>query len=484
MSVNVREFRNEKGESPLLLKMSQCVQFWKKNVSAVKKRSFDFSLLFPTSPKKYIKILQCSNGSLTVSFNGKLLHSRFDPEREGEKFANGLHLQTRDHVLLYGFGLGYHIPPILEKIGPAGKIIVLEFNSEILETAFALRDLSSLLLHPNFFLIGRGSSEYDVSGNLKILFSKNWEHSEEDAKKIAIFSPSYQFFPSGYESLKKAFELKKMEKRFDVLLGDAVKQNQLKNRKHIETAKEISEFYGKYEGYLGVLVGSGPSLDESFRYLKYLPRKSFLLAVDSSFSALLKNGIKVDALLSVDPQEAVFQHVSDQLNTHIPLFFMAESNHTLVRNYPGEKFFISRKGRGERQKQDGARSGGAVSCVGLELLIKLTVSPIIQIGIDSSFPGERYYANHISEVFHDEINQLTTLRDAHMRKITVEKRVFVANYAGGTTASHLNLYSYLRTVEELASAHNDVSIGIAGSSGARIDGVYPTTFSKLLHRKI
>ena len=80
-----------------------------------------------------ITILDANSGQTTAQYENILLHSKYDPEKEGINFAKNIPLGSR--VCLYGFGLGYHLQPLLEKIGPDGFLIVIELNLDILTAA-------------------------------------------------------------------------------------------------------------------------------------------------------------------------------------------------------------------------------------------------------------------------------------------------------------------------------------------------------------
>ena len=62
-----------------------------------------------------ITIINANSGQPTIRYEGILLHSKYDPNKEGIDFAKNIKSGSR--IFLYGFGLGYHLEPLLQKIG-------------------------------------------------------------------------------------------------------------------------------------------------------------------------------------------------------------------------------------------------------------------------------------------------------------------------------------------------------------------------------
>ena len=109
---------------------------FEKNLALLKNETSRPIDLHGELPKK-ITLLQSKSGLPTAEYNNILLHSKYDPEKEGLDFSKNIKLGSR--LCLYGFGLGYHLPPLLEKIGPTGFLLVIELNKDILTTALKLK---------------------------------------------------------------------------------------------------------------------------------------------------------------------------------------------------------------------------------------------------------------------------------------------------------------------------------------------------------
>ncbi|MBI5749747.1 MAG: motility associated factor glycosyltransferase family protein [Nitrospinae bacterium] len=427
-----------------------------------------------------VNIFTSKSGHVTARCNDILLHSSHDPVNEGDRFAEASGIKGGDTVLLYGFGLGYHVDSILRAVGKDGNLLIIELNREILSAAFIERDISNMLSQSNLWII-TGDSEAEVSAIFLRYTSEKWDSLPDNNKKVIIFSPSLKCMPDGFEKIRNAFEMLQMDRRFSVLLGGTENRNFRLNREAVLKSEGIKELFGKFKGLPGILVSSGPSLDPSLSQLKSLSKNVIIMAVDSALHALIRNDIKPDFTISIDPQEFSYIHLTDYFDSYVPLIFLPTSNPVVVKKYKGEKFITLKKyeGQGARGKGQGiedkgyTEGGGSVSCIALDILIKLGANPIILVGQDCAFPGNRFYSNAISEGerWFEMINGFYMLRDIHKEKISEQKTVYVTDRFGLSIPTHENLYGYIRNIEEIVKREKDVSFYNLNSKGVGFRGV-------------
>ena len=88
---------------------------------------------------------EAKSGLPTIRYNDKLIHSAYNPMADAERFCNGCGIKSDEIILCYGFGLGYHIESILNRIGANGRLLVIELNIDLLNAAFMLRDLQPVI---------------------------------------------------------------------------------------------------------------------------------------------------------------------------------------------------------------------------------------------------------------------------------------------------------------------------------------------------
>ncbi|GIS83978.1 MAG: hypothetical protein CM1200mP16_02780 [Nitrospina sp.] len=108
-----------------------------------------------------------------------------------------------------GFGLGYHLEPLLEKIGPDGFLLVKELNPDLLSAAMKLKNHTQLFYNNRFKLIF-GVDEFDVSNT----YQKKCTVSQNLVRENRIlFHPHHlNVYPKFFPGLKNALEILLIER--------------------------------------------------------------------------------------------------------------------------------------------------------------------------------------------------------------------------------------------------------------------------------
>ena len=143
-------------------------KFFQKNIALLKKHSSFAKHLSEPLPAS-IEVQSTSSGKNTIRLNNILIHSMYDPVKEGQTFAKKIKVGSQ--VCLYGFGLGYHIDPILEKIGSSGFLLAIELNTDLLLAAMILRNQSEILNDDRFHIV-YGLNEEIVSNEISKYMEK------------------------------------------------------------------------------------------------------------------------------------------------------------------------------------------------------------------------------------------------------------------------------------------------------------------------
>ena len=424
-------------------------------------------------PEK-ITIIHANSGQPTAKYNGILLHSKYDPNKEGIDFAKNIKSGSR--ICLYGFGLGYHLGPLLEKIGSDGFLLVIELNPDLLTAAMKLKNHTQLFNNNNFKLIF-GVDEFDVSNTI----SKEMQHMSESGSErleILFHAPSFKCLPKNFPALKNALEILLIERRFPTVFRDLEEANYYLNEKKITASSGINSLKNAHLGKPALMVSAGPSLDTVLPYLKHLQDKLILACVDTAFPALLKNGINPKYIFTLDPQIDSAYYFADYKKGSIKLIYTPTANHNVLKNFPGEYYVVYKEGKlfsnHEQSKTKGiTQAGGSVACLGVDALIQFGCEPIFLIGQDCAFTGKRYYSKHtlFNQKLFSMISGTNQLNKLHKDKFYEKKSVEVLNTYGIAGITDQVMYSYLRNLEEIASQSKKTQIYNLCSQGAAIEGV-------------
>lgn len=449
------------------------IQF-KKNMTLMKKHSASINKL----PKKFsqsIKIQATSSGDKTIWFNNSLIHSKYNPVKEGQTFAGKV--KPGSQICLYGFGLGYHIESLLKKIGPSGSLLTIELNPDLLLAAIMLRDHSKILCDKRFHLVfgfDEDKVAKDVARHMKQL------QSNPGSLEVLFHIPSFRCIPPNFPRLTNSLEVLLMERRFPAVLGNIEKENFLLNKEIAKKSTGINFLLSKHKGKPGLLVSAGPSLDEILPYLKQVGENAIIGCVDTAMPILSREGISPEYVFSLDPQEDSFDYFQENLGSEAKLIFTPTANSKIVHCYRGEKFIIFKLKHTKYSEDEtiindkgSTETGGSVSCLALDALVQFGCNPVFLIGQDLSFPNNRSYSSfsNNNKQMLDKLDNHNPLTKTHYAKSQENKTIHINTNDGRKVLTNQVMYSYLRTIEQIASQNPETKIYNLCSHGAKIDHV-------------
>lgn len=419
-----------------------------------------------------ISLLSASSGLPTLRFENTLLHSSYDPVKEAHRFAENL--QPGARVCLYGFGLGYHLNAVLDKIGPDGRLLAIELNPDILTAALKLRDQSTLFEDRRFRLI-YGTDEAKVSREIADEMERITE-DHADQLEVLFHAPSFKCIPETFPSLTNALEVLLLERRFPAIFGNLEKANYSLNQKFVTDSPGINILKNAHKGQPGILVSAGPSLDLVLPFLHRLKGKFLIACVDTAFPILAKNDIQPDYTFSLDPQIDSAGHFIDYPAGKTRLVFTPTANHNVLKNFSGERYVVYKEGhslsKDSAMKEKGTtRAGGSVACLGLDMLIHFGCDPVFLVGQDCAFSGSRYYSSQsqFNNKLQTRILNTTSLKKLHREKAQEKKQLSIKGTQGNSLLTDQVMYSYLRTLEHIIKANPDTRVFNLYSHGAEIE---------------
>ena len=97
------------------------------------------------SISREIETLTSKSGMPTVKLKGILLHSLYDPKASAARMLDKYDLKDKELVIIFGFGLGYHVLEAAKKIGQKTKLLIIEPQLNLFRLALKKMDLSFLL---------------------------------------------------------------------------------------------------------------------------------------------------------------------------------------------------------------------------------------------------------------------------------------------------------------------------------------------------
>ena len=222
---------------------------------------------------------------------------------------SGLAPTTRLRVVLTsGFGDGSHIRKLLEKLPNSSTVCVLECDPAMLLAVLQDRDLSTLLNDPRFVLLTPFCYR-DIIARL------NLELIGIESASTFLYAPIHQRSPELYNNVISVV-LRQLSTRWNQLKTDVdnaeiVFTNTIENFSRLGFASNVLALHNLFEGKPLILVGAGPSLDESMDFLKSVTGKAVIAVVNSAYRAVVNQGIRPDLTVAVDPKEGTLRGYRD-----------------------------------------------------------------------------------------------------------------------------------------------------------------------------
>ena len=224
-------------------------------------------------------------GQKTCSVQGKYLHSKYNPQNEGERFAESLQADFSPLcVFILEPALSYCAKAIKKRF-PEATVCAIRFTTDFSEQdklwdrVFYASPSSQIPLSEHLF---------NTLGEEKLISSLSFD-----------WNPTKAVFQS--ESTNAWNEIKKaILKARDVIATRAYfSKRWLKNS--VIFASKIRKTFLLEKGSSPVIIAaSGPSLTTSLPFLREKRDAFFLIALSSAFMPLLKNSIVPDLVISTD----------------------------------------------------------------------------------------------------------------------------------------------------------------------------------------
>lgn len=421
------------------------------------------------------------NGSPTLKIKeGKttrLVHSRYNPEREADKWVKKINLKGEKKIFFLGLGLGYHLRFLLERKKGIDYIIVIEPELSTLYWSFHIYDYSNYIRENKLiFVYSKGENENyirQVLASIDMLNMKTF---------FSVTTPLTGIYHKDVFAKLNSFikdHLISCIINFNTTV--TFKYNWLNNFKHNMTYlfqhPGIDVLKNKFVKFPAIIVSAGPSLDKNIHLLKQAKDKAVIIGVGTSLKAIQNTGVRPDIVVSVDPAEANWKHFQSTDYDDVYLVGDILSYYKILDQHNGKKFFFSTSAYNVIQKLlpdeyglPPLRGGGSVSHSAMELALLMGCEPVIFIGQDLAIKedGTTHASNTIYSVEKDESG---------------ESLMEVEGIDGTNVETPVRFYSFLRWFEKrLAMLPEKKLIIDATEGGAKIKGTKVMDFKDALDK--
>ncbi|MFP6899815.1 MAG: 6-hydroxymethylpterin diphosphokinase MptE-like protein, partial [Opitutales bacterium] len=368
--------------------------------------------------------------------NEFLFYGKGDPRQISKRWLELISIDAHSLYAVTGFGLGVHLSEFLQQATRQTMLFVAEKEPALLREVFSRVDFSDLLADERLFL---------ATGEPDDIYFKDLQHAAVQGVKDIdrlVFSPAYSTDEPYYDRMRNELirQYLVLKPLVDVNLRTAtnLQENTFRNLPLLRDAPDIGQLAGAFSDLPMILVGAGPSLDESIEFLSRARSKSIIACSNSSYRKLVNNGVKPHLTVSADPLSPTLQ---GYLNTSLDGVWLAapfSAYPPVIERFAGRVLTwttnnpivdIIRR-RGSRQPGTPILEQGTVSACILDIARVFGCPKILLVGQDMALKSDgQYYTNdsvYADQGLHyNEIMRAQNLPGNTLETVPVESRLFV-----------------------------------------------------------
>ncbi|HQP98913.1 MAG TPA: DUF115 domain-containing protein [bacterium] len=465
---------------------------FRRNLSALSLCAADtaqkLSAYVPTNRRAYRLVPSQENvPTLLVEMEpGRILplHHPNRPLVEVQSWLSGLPPEyfQNSNMLILGIGLAYPIHQFACHAGPETLITAVEPDMDLFATVLRQVDLSALFQSRNIhWLVGttpRETARYLADGPERHRFA---------GQGIRILTlPGFQAYYSAYlaelaQEIQAALGEVQVRQRTVRTQAQLIFRNILENLSAVVQSPGVSELRAVGVGVPAFVVAPGPTLTEHLGRLREAGRKGYIIAVDTAARILRREGIPHHFVVSVDHTDLNRLHFDNVRENSAHLASYPGVHPSIPAWFGGRSFFFDHLGATDRPIRASSllelldlsdRLGSLVSLgsttdCAYHLGRVMGCRPIVLIGTDLSFPGERFYA---AGAMQEEVD----LESPH-----TSAQYWVPNNRGGQVRTSHLYRMFCTNLGDLICSTGGLVYNTS-LDGARISGTIPMPLTEIL----
>ncbi|MGI6456447.1 MAG: motility associated factor glycosyltransferase family protein [bacterium] len=471
--------------------MSQSI--WENNLAALKRRDPELALRLEqvAVPNAQVIVARARDSSvllgLTLEGGQRVAFAHNQtPGIEAEDWISSLGetFLKRAHVLLLGFASLYH-PKFLFQLSDAETVIwYVEPEPVLFRYALMVMDFRDLISSSRvFFSIGEPAQVLAQ----RLFTGVTSSRMLAQGIRVASHGLAGRIYAGYIQELKAAIEenLQFGRIRFNTseVQGHHILRNILGNLRYVFQGAPWLNLLGKAAGVPALVVAPGPSLEGALESIAAVRERVLVIAVDTAHRILHQNGVGSDIVVSLDYTELNKRHFENIRQDDAVLLAFPGIDPEIPARYAGQAYFFDhvgnvRYGAGATQFFSVLKSFsslgqlisyGSTAHAAYHAARMLGCAPIVLIGNDLAFPGNRAYA---AGAMQNELKRNDSKQETWLE--------VPAN--DGSMVRTQGLYKiYLNDFPELIRGTGGVVINVS-HQGARIEGVPYQPLEEVLQR--
>ncbi len=435
------------------------MDYLEKNLAAIKTVDPRLAEWIETEPDTdWVNPIDSGEGVLNFSFKSqfgdKLAHNLQDPlsgtlgkEKDRIPAGNGT-------TVIIGIGLGYIVESVLERMEAGHVVLVAEHTAQLVRLALRRCDFSRAVSSGALILAcGERQRIIDKVAKLNVV-----KFTQKAA--ISIITEGYaELLEDRYGSLKKKVLGRIHTIRGLVgsnsLYGFQADLNEVRSCPRFLLSQGVGELAGRFKGFPGILVSTGPSLGRNIRLLKNARGSALIIAVGQALRPLLAYGIRPDLISFIDYLDHAIDHLTGLMTLRdVPLLSVPKACRPLIEQWQGPLLVAGTEDENVLgclpdlwKKKGELASGVSVAHFNLALAQYLGLDPIILVGQDFAVDEKFTHfdqVDHRHKITSSENNRVVTRMDDDKAvnkglELNRGKMYTLPGYFGGEVGTFNNL---------------------------------------------
>ena len=420
-----------------------------------------------------IRLVDTPSGSPTMTIDGVLLHSRYDPRRDASLQVEREVDPAATAVIVMGFGLGYGVEAVRRRF-PLTPILAVEPDAALFKAAVAGRDLSGMLSDPRI-LLHVGAEPEGLAGLLETLPLAR--------PAFLRLRAEMERNPAPYKAAEEVVHSWILRRDINVntlnRFGRLWVRNLCRNMRAFIDCPGIGSLEGLFSGIPALLVAGGPSLDALLPRLRELRERALIVSVNTPLRPCREAGVEPDFTVVVDPQYWASRYL-DWTTSERGVVVAEPSTHPRVFRRPGAAFFLcsSLFPLGETlETAVGAKgklgAGGSVATSAWDLARLLGANPLYTAGLDLGFPGLRTHCKgaYVEDSWLSASGRTATVEGSAFRSLREIGLFAVRSASGGLTLTDRRMLLYKWWFENQISMRRGMESSTLSPGATAIQGM-------------
>lgn len=400
------------------------------NLAALSRRCpFLVERLMETPSREGLVLVPTEQGVPAGELDGRALCSKRRPLEEAARQAEVLDPSQAGCAVVLGFGLGYHVARLADRMDGIGVVAVYEPDVSLLRAVLERIDHSQWLARGTVAIFTDATDAPAVTHALQ-----GWEAALAIGVQIIEHAPSRPRLGDGAAAFTGTFSQVVGTVRTHVVTTmvqmDVTIRNALMNADDYVRWAGVNDLNGIAQGRPAVVVSAGPSLHRNIEQLKTpgLRDRCIIIAVQTVLKQLLREGIRPHFVTALDYHEIskrFYEGLTAADVEGITLIAEPKANPAILAAFPGAKRLIQDEflevvlGDGLAGHHAPLKPGATVAHLAYYLARHLGADPVMLVGQDLAFTDGQYYAPGaaIHQVWACELNPFNTLEMMEWQRI-------------------------------------------------------------------